>query len=301
MIKLIVSDVDGTILKKGETEVSTAVFEAIEKLKAAGKKVAVASGRTYGSMEKLFAPVKKDLYFICCDGAVTIINDKVVYCKQMSAGDIMSLLRRPEYDGCGVMLCTPKMSYVIRGSEDFSTTAERQSGEDTYYVEKLHDVKDPIIKIAVWSDKGAAVPINFLPKTVRVSYLSVEWCEYTSAISDKGLAVSDLQMRLYMTKFDTAALGDGINDVVMMKKAKLAVSANVSYPGLLPVCNHHTDDVAGCVVVISIAATKNVLRNRKEVEPCSGANLCIWAEKPEFIRKNTDSCWRHFPGQTIKN
>ena len=37
MIKLIVSDVDGTILKKGETKVPDRVFKAIEKLKDAGK------------------------------------------------------------------------------------------------------------------------------------------------------------------------------------------------------------------------------------------------------------------------
>ncbi|MBQ9921106.1 MAG: HAD hydrolase family protein [Clostridia bacterium] len=245
MIKLVVSDVDGTILKKGETKVSENVFEAIEKLKSAGKTVAISSGRTYGSLENLFAPVKKDLYFICCDGAVIIHNDKVVYCKQIGAGDVMSILRRPEYEDCGIMLCTPKVSYVIRGSEDFSITAERQSGEDTFYIENLYSLKDPIIKIAVWSKDGKAVPLNFLPKSLRISYLSDEWCEYTSAISDKGLAVSDLQMRLYMTKFDTAAIGDGINDIVMMKKAKMAVSANKSYPGLLPVCNYHTDDVAG--------------------------------------------------------
>lgn len=245
MIRLIVSDVDGTILTKGETKVSDRVFEAIEKLKKSGKTVAVASGRTYGSMEKLFSRVKNDLYFICCDGAVTILNDKVLYCKQIGAGDIMSLMRRPEYDDCCMVLCTPKMSYIIRGDEDFSATAERQSGERPCYLERLYDLKEPVIKIAVWSKQGKAVPLNFLPKQLRVSYLSDEWCEYTSAISDKGLAVSDLQMRLYMSKFDTAAIGDGINDVVMMKKAKMAVSANIAYPGLGPVCNYHTDDVAG--------------------------------------------------------
>ena len=245
MIKLIVSDVDGTILKKGETAVSARVFEAIEKLKAAGKTVAVASGRTYGSLEKLFSPVKKDLYFICCDGAVIIQNDKVLYCKQIGAGDIMDVIRRPEYDAYGILLCTPKIPYVIRGSEDFAITAETQSGEETFYIEKLYDIKEPIVKVAVWDKNKNAQPLNFLPKSLRVAYNVGEWCEYTSAISNKGLAVSDLQMRLYLTKFDTAAIGDGFNDVEMMKKAKLAVSANSAVQSLKEVCNFHTDDVAG--------------------------------------------------------
>ena len=245
MIKLIVSDVDGTILTNGNTEVSDKVFKAIEKLKSAGKIVAVASGRTYGSLEKLFAPVKQDLYFICCDGAVIIRNDKVVYCKQIGAGDVMDVIRRPEYDGYGILLCTPKIPYVIQGSEDFSITAETQSGEETFYVEKLYDIKDPIVKIAVWSKDGRAEPLNFLPKSLRVAYNVGEWCEYTSAISNKGLAVSDLQMRHYLTKFDTAAVGDGVNDIEMMKKAKIAASANRASDSLKICCNYHTDDVAG--------------------------------------------------------
>ena len=40
-------------------------------------------------------------------------------------------------------------------------------------------------------------------------------------------------------------VGDGINDVEMMKKAKIASSANEAFEGLRGVCNHHTDDVAG--------------------------------------------------------
>lgn len=245
MIKLIISDVDGTILSKNETAVSQRTLTAIENLKKSGKAVAIASGRTYGSLEKLFASVKQDLYFICCDGAVIIHNDKVIYCKQIGIGNIMDVIRRPEYSDCGIMLCTPKIPYVIQGSEDFSITAETQSGEETFYIEKLYDLKDPIVKIAVWSKDGNAEPLNFMPKSLRVAYNVGEWCEYTSAISNKGLAVSDLQMRLYLTKYDTAAIGDGVNDIEMMKKAKIAVSANGAGEELKGVCNYHTNDVAG--------------------------------------------------------
>ncbi len=245
MIKLIVSDVDGTILTKDQTEVSGEMLCAIDALKASGKTVAVASGRTYGSLEKLFYAVKQDLYFICCDGAVIVHNDKVIYCKQIGVGDVIDVIRRPEYENCGILLCTPKIPYVIQGSEDFAITAETQSGEETFYIERLYDIKEPIVKIAVWSKDGNAEPLNFLPKSLRVAYNVGEWCEYTSAISNKGLAVSDLQMRLYLSKFDTVAIGDGVNDIEMMKKAKIAVSANRAGDELKSVCSYHTEDVAG--------------------------------------------------------
>lgn len=245
MIKLIVSDVDGTILTRNETSISQRVFDSIEKLKKSGKTVAIASGRTYGSLEKLFRPVKKDLYFICCDGAAIIYNDKVIYYKQIGIGDVIDVIRRPEYADCGILLCSPKTPYVIQGREAFVSAAEAQSGDKTESVNRLYDITEPIVKIAVWSGDGNAMPLNFLPKSLRVAYNVGEWCEYTSAISNKGLALSDLQMRLYLTKFDTCAVGDGVNDVEMMKKAKMAVSANNSHEELKAVCGYHTDDVAG--------------------------------------------------------
>lgn len=245
MIKLIVSDVDGTILTRNEASVSQRVFDSIEKLKNSGKIVAVASGRTYGSLEKLFRSVKKNLYFICCDGAVIIYNDKVIYYKQIGIGDVMDVIRRPEYADCGILLCTPKTPYVIQGKEGFASVAEAQSGDKTESVNRLYDITEPVVKIAVWSKDGNAMPLNFLPKSLRVAYNIGEWCEYTSAISNKGLALSDLQMRLYLTKLDTCAVGDGTNDVEMMKKAKLAVSANNACPDLKAICSCHTDDVAG--------------------------------------------------------
>ena len=245
MIKLVVSDVDGTILINGSTTVSERALEAIEKLKKAGKTVAVASGRTYAILEKLFAAVKQDLYFICCDGAVVVYNGRVIYSKQIGMGDVMDVIRRPEYENCGILLCTPTVSYVIQGKDDFAKTAESQSGEKVFFMDRLYDIKEPVVKIAVWSKGADAQPLNFLPKSLRVAYNVGEWCEYTSAISNKGLAVSDLQMRLYLTKFDTAAIGDGVNDIEMMKKAKLAVSANRAGDELKTVCNYHANDVSG--------------------------------------------------------
>ena len=74
--------------------------------------------------------------------------------------------------------------------------------------------------------------------------MSDSWCEYVSTIANKGLAVSDLQMRLYLSKLDTLAIGDGVNDVEMMKKAKYSVAVQGACEQLKNVCNLYTDDVA---------------------------------------------------------
>ena len=64
MIKLIASDIDGTILPEGTDLVNPELYDVIRALKKKGIRFAAASGRQYESMHHVFAPVEEDIYFI---------------------------------------------------------------------------------------------------------------------------------------------------------------------------------------------------------------------------------------------
>ena len=69
MIKLVASDIDGTLLPEGTAQINPEIFEVIRKLKEKDILFAAASGRHYTSMSKLFAPVEHDMIFITENGA----------------------------------------------------------------------------------------------------------------------------------------------------------------------------------------------------------------------------------------
>ena len=64
MIKLIVTDVDGTLVEDGFTNVDPRLFDTILKLREKGIQFAVASGRPWASVERTFEPVKKKVFYI---------------------------------------------------------------------------------------------------------------------------------------------------------------------------------------------------------------------------------------------
>lgn len=64
MIKLVVSDIDGTLLEDGGHELNPELFEVILKLREKGMQFAAASGRQWASIEQVFDPVKEKI-FIC--------------------------------------------------------------------------------------------------------------------------------------------------------------------------------------------------------------------------------------------
>ena len=78
MIKLVVSDVDGTLLKKGEERLSEAALQVVRRLSERGVLFAAASGRSYSELRRLFGAAGDQMAFICSDGALTIYRGKVL-------------------------------------------------------------------------------------------------------------------------------------------------------------------------------------------------------------------------------
>ena len=70
MVKLIASDIDGTLLRYGQTALPPALFDLIRRLRSAGVLFCPASGRQYHSLRQLFAPVADEVCFLCENGAV---------------------------------------------------------------------------------------------------------------------------------------------------------------------------------------------------------------------------------------
>ena len=71
MVKLIASDLDGTILRHGAQKVDKSTIEVIGKLLDAGLLFAPASGRQIVSLKRLFEPISDRLVYISENGALS--------------------------------------------------------------------------------------------------------------------------------------------------------------------------------------------------------------------------------------
>lgn len=250
MVKLIISDVDGTLLKKDESVLDSRLFPPIQHHIEKGTVFAVASGRTYKALEKLFAPFADDIYFICCDGGTTVHKGKAIYTRPIGISELLTIAKSDFHADCEIIVCTPLKSYILRGDDVFAKKVKDVTGEECEFLTGLYSLSgQAVVKVCVHSKSGIIKPIPFLSPSLRVSYNSDGWCEYVSAIANKGNAAADLQMRLYLSKFDTLAIGDGTNDIELMKKAKYAVGVDNADPSLKAVCNLFTDDVASFLML----------------------------------------------------
>lgn len=246
MIKLIVCDIDGTILGKGKTEIDKDTVLALENLHKSGKIICFASGRTYFSIRKIAESLSfaDDIYYICCDGAICVYRDKVLYHKQISIENMLRFARNSDYSDKAVMYYSDKFAYITGSTPSLLDELEAGKIDVLDPISGIYDVKAPIYKIGVHGFGKRPEKLTPCPFELRVAYDAGDIVEYTSRFANKGLAVSDLQMRLYLSKLDTAALGDGDNDIEMFSKAKYTFAKRSGSEALKAVSQEQFDRIA---------------------------------------------------------
>ena len=62
MIKLIATDIDGTVVKDGTLQIDPEYMTVVDKLIRKGIHIVVCSGRQFVSEQKLFAPIRDELF-----------------------------------------------------------------------------------------------------------------------------------------------------------------------------------------------------------------------------------------------
>ena len=72
MVKLIMTDIDGTLIPDGTMDINPEYFEVIEKLVEKGIIFVVASGRHMSSVKKVFAPVLDKIWVASQNGNVDL-------------------------------------------------------------------------------------------------------------------------------------------------------------------------------------------------------------------------------------
>ena len=211
MIKLIVSDFDGTLAPYGSRGVSQSVKARIEAAIDRGLIVAVSSGRTYNELVCELGEFADRIWFISCDGACYMRGGRVFYERKIETADLAYFF---DMAGKGV-------SAVFHGAEkNYSIGVLPREAEvfSALPVTRIGEIKEKIFKVTAYGTDS---------KLPYGSGLRMHWdggelrtAQYVNRFANKGTALSDLQMRLMLTKFETACIGDSGNDIVMMKNAK---------------------------------------------------------------------------------
>lgn len=240
MLKLIASDIDGTLMPYGQKALSPALFDLIRRLRAAGILFCPASGRQYHSMRALFALVADEVCFLCENGGVifgpgTEENAPVLSKTAMPRPDAMALAHAiMDIPQCEVLISGQNVSYVCGCGEDFVCRMEDLHGNLVTRVAQVEDISEDILKVTAFCPQNLDGPAAILGPRWGETYHMAEagpvWLDF--GLANKGTGLQGLCQALGVSPAETGAFGDNWNDVPMLEAAGTAWLMDTAAPAL---------------------------------------------------------------------
>ena len=251
MIKLIASDLDGTLLYGRDNSVSEEMFDLIREMKDRGIIFAAASGRQYHNLKKLFAPVWQDMAFICENGSAVFYKDQLIAQQVVPQEELLKLIAIVDAEECTeVALSSATTTYVRPKSGDFAQSLI-ELGNHVCVVDEWEDVTEPCVKLAWYEAGGVEERVEHWSQKIsppaRVVTSGAKWLDILYPDGHKGVGIRVLQEYFGLKKEEMAAFGDNDNDKEMLEAVGFPVAMRTGKEGIVKLCPYHTDKVEDTV------------------------------------------------------
>ncbi|QXP61794.1 HAD family hydrolase [Olleya sp. HaHaR_3_96] len=242
-VKLIVSDLDGTLLNSNH-EVSSKFFKLFKILQSKNILFVAASGRPYYSMIDKLAPIKNDIIIVSENGGLAVKKNDLLISNTFKTenlnaiSDIILNLKDTH-----PVFCTKDKAYVISKSKKLmSLLSEYYSNYDI--IETIADIKEDIYKIALYheesSEKYIYPSVKHLESNFKVKVSANHWVDISENIANKGYAIKHIQELHNITEAETMVFGDYNNDIEMLQLAHFSYAMDNAHPHVKAVANFTT-------------------------------------------------------------
>ena len=249
MKKLIVSDMDGTLLND-QQQLSERTREVLRLLTGKGVLFTAASGRSRRSLKEHFLDIP---FASISDNGATIYNDKdeLVWYKDIPSGMIRPLWKKVmENAFLHPVLCGLKNHYVLNSESDEAKDIARYFFNG--HVEIINTIeevfkKDVIVKLSVHTKTdGSEEKRGFeLLKEFGVEFTITLsggcWIDITHSQATKGTAYEELCSILRVRPEETMMFGDYLNDLEMLKRCPNSWCMKNGHPDAKIICRHITE------------------------------------------------------------
>lgn len=221
-VKLVVTDMDGTLLNKNH-EVSTLFFELFKKLKKHNIIFVVATGRPLYSVLDKLSSIENEIIIVAENGGLVTKNEEILLSTSMKRSSLQSINKLlktlPE---ANVVFCTKDKAYTTSTSKKlFKLLNEYYSNYQV--INDIDEIIAPIYKIAIYheisSEKHLYPHLKHLEDNFKVKVSANHWVDISENNANKGFAIELLQKKYNCSHEETLAFGDYNNDIEMLEAA----------------------------------------------------------------------------------
>jgi len=265
-VKLVVSDVDGTILKPKEKQLGEEILTVIHQLTKRGILFAVASGRSYFDLVRLFKPVRNEILFISNDGATLFYKGMKLGSFPIEHKTGFEFMKDIyQYTEAEIILYGDDRIYLLPKSKEFENEMRMQSmltDTPVQTVSCMNQISTEYLKIACYHKteigKQMEEYVSYWKEKLHLSYVSKNWMEFTSCGVSKATAVEKIMDLFGIRRDEILAFGDNDNDKEMLSLAGTAYAMKGAKGEIRQLCGYETEHVAETITRLCIKESEEI-------------------------------------------
>ena len=224
MIKLVASDIDGTLLPEGTDQINPEIYDIIRKLKEKDILFAAASGRHYSGMVRLFEPVKYDIIFITENGAYVTCRGYTMLDQTLDWEDVKDWVKEVRrIPGASFTMDTKEGFYSESKDPEFLDLVLKGYKSIMHVEEDVLATERSVNKVALYHKTDIARlskdMISQWSGRLHCAISGEIWVDFLNKESNKGNAIRSIQKTLGILPEETMAFGDNFNDIEMLRSA----------------------------------------------------------------------------------
>ncbi len=247
MIKLIATDIDGTILKHN-FEFNQEIKDCIKKLTNEGIKVVLVTGRMHSATDYIAEELGLETPIVSYQGALIKHKNKTLYEKHLDPNRAREIINWAKKNSIHLNLYMDDRLYVEKDDAVIRRyTGERQAG---FLVKSFEEIElgkinkmlaidfDDENKVTMWRDY-----LKTKYEDIHVVKSMPYFCEICHPQAQKSYAVEFLQNYWELDKKEIMTIGDQDNDIELLKAGGIKVAMGNATENLKQVADFITDTV----------------------------------------------------------
>lgn len=221
MIKLVASDMDGTLLD-GQGETPPETYDLVRRLDAAGIRFVAASGRRLDTLREQFAPVVDRMDFVASNGAQVVVDGKLVDLELFSHAAVRRLAHAVAlFDTLHLALFDDVRSYLLDDERCF----EREIDKNLPLPVRVYDVPEPevgIVKASVYCDDAVMDMAYALARELGDEFVFApsgsRWIDVMQRGVNKATGIEQVLEARGLAFDEVMAFGDSMNDYELLRR-----------------------------------------------------------------------------------
>lgn len=234
MIKLIATDMDGTLLNDNK-KISDNTYQIIGELLKKGILFVAISGRSLNNILYAFDYFKDDIIFCGDNGAQILYSNQEKEYLRLDDSIVKNVIKIAKESNIDISLNGLENVYTLKKEDSTYIKVLHSYGITPIEISKFEDIKDEIVKITVYEPKGSekyALPLFSKIDNALVIVSGDVWLDISNLNCNKGEALKKILEKYSIKKEECVVFGDHLNDESLFKNADKSFAMKNAHPKL---------------------------------------------------------------------